>query len=159
MRITWLLRDELAVGTAPSSAEDLNWLEGLGVSSVVSLCAVEEAPPPGGMAERFHCVRLPLPDHRQGCPPSIEQLGEVVVQLTRLCPQGPVFLHCFAAVERAPLVAMAWLIHSRHMGWRDALDYVQQTHPGTSPLPEQLAVLPTLELLSPCFHSQMNAVG
>ncbi|MCP9841764.1 dual specificity protein phosphatase family protein [Synechococcus sp. J7-Johnson] len=159
MRITWLLRDELAVGTAPSSAEDLNWLEGLGVCSVVSLSAVEEAPPPGGMAERFHCVRLPLPDHRHGCPPSIEQLGEVLVQLTMLCPQGPVFLHCFAAVERAPLVAMAWLIHSRNMGWGDALDYVQQTHPGTSPLPDQLAVLRSVEFLSSAFIRQIPVVG
>jgi hypothetical protein len=159
MRLTWLLNNELAVGTAPCHVDDLHWLESLGVRSVVSLCEVEEAPPPDGMAERFRCIRLPLPDHRHDCPPSIDQLEEVLVALTRLCPQGPVYLHCVAGVERSPLAAMAWLIHSRGMGWQDALDYVQQIHPGTSPLPEQLAVLRHGALLSFRYDRHIPAVA
>lgn len=159
MRITWLLKDELAVGTAPRCAADLDRLEHQGVKAVVSLCAAEEAQPPLGISDRFRWVRLPLPDHRHDCPLTIDQLGDVLVELTRLCPQGPVYLHCVASVERSPLAAMAWLIHSRRMGWQDALDYVQQTHPGTSPLPEQLAVLRSVALLSPAFNRHIPVVA
>ncbi|WP_432785931.1 hypothetical protein AAJV73_08145 [Cyanobium sp. BSA11S] len=44
MRITWLLSDELAVGTAPCSHEDLDRLEQEGVRVLISLCSAEEAP-------------------------------------------------------------------------------------------------------------------
>ncbi|WP_094556696.1 dual specificity protein phosphatase family protein [Synechococcus sp. 1G10] len=159
MRITWLLRDELAVGTAPCSVDDLNLLESHGVRNVVSLCAVEEAPPPGGMAERFRCVRLPLPDHRHQCAPTAQQLGAVLAQLANLRRHGPIYLHCVAGIERSPLVGMAWLIHSRRMGWQDALDYVQQTHPGTSPLPEHLSALRSVAFLSPAFDTHISAVA
>lgn len=159
MRLTWLLMDELAVGTAPSSAGDLDRLERDGVRGVFSLCAAEEAPPPGGMAERFHCIRLPLPDHRHQCAPTPQQLGTVLAELTSLRRLGPVYVHCVAGVERSPLVAMAWLIHSRRMSWQAALDYVQQTHPGTSPLPEQLAVLRSLPLLTTTVITHWPAVA
>lgn len=140
--------DELAVGTAPSRADDLDRLERDGVRAVVSLCSAEEAPLPGGISERFEWVRLPLPDHKHHCSLTIEQIAVVLAELTRLLAHGPVYLHCVAGVERSPLVAMAWLIHNRRMSWQAALDYVQQTHPGTSPLPEQLAVLRSLPLLT-----------
>jgi protein-tyrosine phosphatase len=65
----------------------------------------------------------------------------VVTELGVLQRQGPVFLHCVAGVERSPLVAMAWLVKRHGLGWQAALEYVQQCHPGTSPLPEQLASL------------------
>ncbi|MCP9826606.1 dual specificity protein phosphatase family protein [Synechococcus sp. EJ6-Ellesmere] len=160
MRITWLLSDELAVGTAPCSSEDLDWLEQEGVRSLISLCSAEEAPLPGGIAERFQWVRLPLPDHRhQHSAPTGEQIATVLSELSRLRGHGPVFLHCVAGVERSPLVAMAWLIQSRRMGWQAALDYVQQTHPGTSPLPEQLAVLRSLPFLTAAACPQLPAVA
>ncbi|MCT0218263.1 dual specificity protein phosphatase family protein [Synechococcus sp. CS-1329] len=148
MRLTWLLLDELAVGTAPSDAHDLDRLEREGVRVMMSLCAAEEAPPPGGMAERFLCARLPLPDHHHLCPPTVQQLVLVLSELSDLRRHGPVYLHCVAGVERSPLVAMAWLIHNHRMSWQGALEYVQETHPGTSPLPEQLAVLKRVPLLT-----------
>ena len=40
-----------------------------------------------------------------------------------------------------------------------ALDYVQQTHPGTSPLPEQLAVLRSLPFLTAAASPQLPAVA
>ncbi len=84
---------------------------------------------------------------------------QVLAELTRLLAHGPVYLHCVAGVERSPLVAMAWLIHNRRMSWQAALDYVQQTHPGTSPLPEQLAVLRSLPLLTTTAQNHWPAVA
>ncbi len=141
MRITWLLQEELALGTAPGSHADLDRLEQEGVKAVLSLCAPDEADLPAELSDRFAWSRLPLPNHCHVRAPSLDELAEVVAELARLRRHGPVYLHCVAAVERSPLVAMAWLIHTNRLSWQAALEYVQQVHPGTSPLPEHLAVL------------------
>ncbi|MCT0203859.1 dual specificity protein phosphatase family protein [Synechococcus sp. CS-602] len=159
MRITWLLSDELAVGTAPCSSEDLDQLEQEGIKALISLCAAEEIKLSDGIPERFEWVRLPLPDHNHDCVHTARQISVVLAELSRLRGYGPVYLHCVAGVERSPLVAMAWLMHSRRMGWQAALEYVQQTHPGTSPLPEQLAVLRGLPLLTASIRLQQPAVA
>ncbi|MCX5931710.1 MAG: phosphatase, partial [Cyanobacteria bacterium] len=84
MRVTWLLLEELAVGSAPFTVSDLDQLQGEGVRAVLSLCAVEEAALPEELAERFHWFRLPLPDHHHDRPPSVEDLGRVIVALRLL---------------------------------------------------------------------------
>ena len=45
-------------------------------------------------------------------------------------------------MERSPLLCMAWLIRHRGLSRLEALEYLMHVHPGTSPLPEQLALLP-----------------
>jgi len=55
-----------------------------------------------------------------------------------------VFVHCLAAMERSPLLCMAWLVRSRGLSPQRALDYLQQQHPGTNPLPDQWRVLKQL---------------
>ena len=44
-------------------------------------------------------------------------------------------------MERSPLVCLAWLMQEQGLIQSQALDYLMQIHPGTSPLPEQLLVL------------------
>ena len=55
--------------------------------------------------------------------------------------KGSVFVHCVAAMERSPLICMAWLISKKNLDLSQSLDYMMQVHPGTSPLPEQLKLL------------------
>lgn len=141
MRLSWLLIDELAIGTAPTTPDDLDRLEQEGVRSVLSLCAVGEAQPPAGLEQRFLTSRLVLPDHRCGRPPRVDEIQASITLLGALICQGPVYLHCMAGVERSPLVAVAWLMLTRNLTLQTALEYAQQCHPGTSPLPEQLMVL------------------
>ena len=57
---------------------------------------------------------------------------------------GPVYVHCVAAMERSPLVCLAWLVKQRRLKPARALDYLMQVHPGTNPLPGQLALLQKL---------------
>jgi hypothetical protein len=141
LRLTWLLVDELAIGTAPLHAGCLERLEREGVAAVLSLCAEPEAPPPPDLAERFRAVRVPLPDHRAGRWPRAEELQDALLALQALRPHGPVYMHCVAAVERSPLLAIAWLMTTRHLGLESALAYVQRQHPGTAPFPQQLQAL------------------
>lgn len=146
-RISWVLVNELAVGPAPRAERHLVRLEQEGVQAVLSLCALEEAPPPPGLGQRFACARVVLPDHCTGRAPQLDELERALAVLAELHQCGPVFVHCVAAMERSPLLCLAWLVQSRGLSPQRALDYMQQQHPGTNPLPEQLRLL---RQLKPC---------
>jgi hypothetical protein len=140
-RVDWVLVQELAIGPAPRVERHLERLAAEGVSGVLCLCGVEEAPPPEGLDQRFECRRVVLPDHRAGRMPVAEELGQALAALAQLRKAGPVFVHCVAAMERSPLVCLAWLVRQKGLSPQRALDYLMQVHPGTSPLPGQLELL------------------
>jgi len=139
--VSWVLVGELALGPAPLAGRHLDRLEAEGVGAVLSLCAEQEAAAPEGMAERFVCRRLVLPDHRAGRLLELEELEQALAALAELHGQGPVFVHCVAAMERSPLVCLGWLMRRHGLSQQRALDYLMQVHPGTNPLPAQLALL------------------
>jgi hypothetical protein len=143
-RIDWVLVDELAIGPAPSADRHLDRLEQQGIRGVLSLCEVEEAPPPAGLTRRFVCHRFRLPDHRAGRLPLLQELNQALDALAQLGDAGPVFVHCVAAMERSPLVCLAWLVSRHGLTPQRALDYLMQVHPGTNPLPGQLELLGSL---------------
>jgi hypothetical protein len=134
-RVDWVLVQELAIGPAPRAERHLERLAAEGVRGVLSLCGEEEAPPPRGLEQRFSCRRVVLPDHRAGRMPLAEELAQALAALAQLREEGPVFVHCVAAMERSPLVCLRGLSPQR------ALDYLMEVHPGTSPLPGQLELL------------------
>ena len=148
-RISWVLVNELAVGPAPRAERHLDRLEDEGIAGVLSLCAEEEAPPPPSQAERFACARVVLPDHRSGRAPEQAELQQALDRLVDLRQRGPVFVHCLAAMERSPLVCLAWLVQLHGLSPQRALDYLQQIHPGTNPLPGQLVLLNKLQASEP----------
>ena len=144
-RIDWVLVNQLDVGPAPRTQQHLQKLADAGVGSVLSLCSHEEAQPPEGLNTRFACERLVLPDHRSGRPPRLDELHKALGRLQQLHQaHGPVFVHCVAAMERSPLVCMGWLVQQHKLSPTEALDYIMQVHPGTNPLPAQLALLKEL---------------
>jgi protein-tyrosine phosphatase len=143
-RWSWVLRDQLAVGPAPRYVEHLDELAEAGILAVLSLCDEKEAPAPQGMEQRFTCRRLVLPDHHAGRPPKPQELELALSLLNELEPQGPMYVHCLAGVERSPLVCLGWLMRSRRLPLLAALEYMMRVHPSTGPLPEQLACLRSL---------------
>lgn len=143
-RIDWVLVNELAVGPAPRAERHLERLTAEGVAAVLSLCSEAEAPPPAGLQQQFVCSRLVLPDHRHHRLPELPELQAALAALASLRQHGPVFVHCVAAMERSPLVCLAWLVSRHGLSAQRALDYLMQVHPGTSPLPGQLALLQSL---------------
>jgi hypothetical protein len=145
-RVDWVLVQELAIGPAPRAERHLERLAAEGVRGVLSLCSEEEAPPPEGLEQRFACRRVVLPDHRAGRLPVAKELGQALAALAELRQEGPVFVHCVAAMERSPLVCLAWLVRQRGLSPQRALDYLMQVHPGTSPLPGQLELLAQIGL-------------
>ena len=143
-RLDWVLVQELAVGPAPRAERHLERLTEAGVTAVLSLCSEQEAPPPAGLESRFECRRLVLPDHRVERLPELAQLERALEALAELRAKGPVYVHCVAAMERSPLVCLAWLVRRHGLTPQRALDYLMQVHPGTNPLPAQLALLARL---------------
>jgi hypothetical protein len=140
--IDWVLVNELAIGPAPRADRHLTRLKDAGIKAVLSLCSHDEALPPLSLSQRFACRRLVLPDHRSGRSPEINELLQALDLLAELeVTYGPVFVHCVAAMERSPLVCMAWLIQRHRLSPTRALDYLMQVHSGTNPLPSQLALL------------------
>ena len=143
-RIDWVLVDQLAIGPAPRAERHLDRLQEAGIHCVLSLCATDEAPP-AGLSEVFRTSRYVLPDHRAGRLPSLDELETALAHLAEVQQHGPVFVHCVAAMERSPLVCLAWLVQKHRMKPEQALDYLMQQHPGTNPLPGQLALLHELK--------------
>lgn len=143
-RVDWVLVNELALGPAPRSPDHLDQLQAEGVKAICSLCSEVEAPMPAGQSERFRCERLVLPDHRSGRLPDHDDLLAALGSLKRLRQAGPVYVHCVAAIERSPLLCLAWLVSCHGQTPQRALDYLMQMHPGTNPLPGQLRLLERL---------------
>ena len=144
-RIDWVLVDQLAIGPAPRAERHLDRLRDAGIRCVLSLCAPDEATPPTGLSEGFRTSRYVLPDHRAGRLPTLDELETALGHLAELQQHGPVFVHCVAAIERSPLVCLAWLVRQNRMTPERALDYLMQQHAGTNPLPGQLALLHELK--------------
>ena len=99
---------------------------------------------PVGLDERFVHQHSVLPDHRTGRLPDLVELEAALDALAALLQQGPVFVHCVAAMERSPLVCLAWLVSRHRLTPQQALDYLMQIHSGTNPLAGQLALLDRL---------------
>ena len=140
-RIDWVLANELAIGPAPRAERHIQRLKAAGINSVLSLCSLEEAEPPSGLTELFQCRRIVLPDHRSPEVLSFQQLKATLCAVAELRQQGPLFVHCVAAVERSPLICMAWLVQEQQLSATEALDYLMQVHPGSNPLPRQYELL------------------
>ena len=144
-RIDWVLINDLAIGPAPRADRHLQRLKDAGIQAVLSLCSAEEAQPPQGFTDQFQCQRTVLPDHRSPEVLTLHQLKSSLLALSELRQQGPVFVHCVAAVERSPLICMAWLVQEQNLTPTEALDYLMQVHPGSNPLPRQLSLLKKIQ--------------
>lgn len=139
--VSWVLRQQLCLGPAPRNLDDLQTLKSEGVISVLSVCVESDFRPLPQLADWFEWRWFPLPDHRSGRPPEPAELSSCLELLAELMAKPPVYVHCLAGMERSPLLVLVWLMQHRRLNLQQALDYLQQVHPGTNPLPEQLAVL------------------
>ena len=71
----------------------------------------------------------------------VEDILIVLKYIKENIHNGPIYIHCFAAMERSPLICIGWLMKAKGYSLQVALDYLMQIHLGTSPLPNQLNLL------------------
>jgi len=142
--IDWVLQNELAVGPAPKDQDDLNYLLNKKIISVLCLCSESETKLPKNIENYFKFIRYILPDHKYKQPIKLDQLEKCLEILKELKQKGPVFVHCYASVERSPIVCMAWLVKHHKLNPQQSLDYLMEVHKGTNPLPSQFDLLKNL---------------
>ena len=138
-KVDWVLKNKIAISPAPQVLEDIDSLSKIGIKSVFTLCEEEKCYP--NISEFFIQKVYTLPDHKIGKPPTSEELNYCIDIINELKEFQPTLVHCYAAMERSPLVCIAYLMKEKNITKQVALEYLMQVHPGTSPLPEQLDVL------------------
>ena len=144
-KINWVLNKQIAIGNVPESQEDFDKLIGFNIKTIITLCNEEEATFSERFSRLFKFERYILPDHKSSRSPRLSQLKAALSLIKINLKYGPIFIHCFAGVERSPLVCMAWLVKECKLTSEQALDYLMQINPGTCPLPEQISTLRQLE--------------
>ena len=54
IKIDWILKNELAIGSAPKNYEDINKLKINGINGILSLCSKIENPFNSNLKDHFH---------------------------------------------------------------------------------------------------------
>ena len=139
--INWVLIDELAIGSAPQTDNDITLLKTSGIKNIITLCKLNEMELFLELGKNFNFRHFPLPDHKDKVPPSLTDLNNILNYMKECKNLGPTFVHCFAGVERSPLVCIAWLMRESSLSLEDALQYLMKINPGTCPLGYQLKIL------------------
>ena len=138
---SWVLINELSVGTYPKDINDLNFLKKKRIKSILTLCDESEGLIPQEIKDMFYHERFVLPDHKSSEVLNFKKLNETLEILTKMLDIGPVYVHCFAAMERSPLICMAWLVKKLNLSPQESLEYLQSVHKSTNPLPNQMKLL------------------
>ena len=141
VKLDWVLRNEIAVGPAPLKKSHLEYLASKNIKSILNLCNEKEAPIDEGFNSVFNFKRFTLPDHKVNKEIEIYEIKEIIKIIESLKSSGPIYIHCFAGVERSPLICMAWLISKHKLSPQRALDYLMEVHKGSNPLPSQYKLL------------------
>ena len=143
-RFNWVLLNKLAVGSYPRETSNFKKLTDEGISSILCLCDNSEIKTDQNKINKFSFNQFPLPDHRSKRFPTLNEINQVIDLLENLINNGPVFIHCYAGIERSPLICMAWLIKKHNLSSLEALQYMMEVNPGSNPLPGQLKILDSL---------------
>ena len=140
-KLDWVLSNELAVGPAPLKESHFEYLVNMNIKSILNLCNEKEAPFDENYNSIFNFRRFILPDHKVNKQIEIYEIKEIIKIIESLKSSGAVYIHCFAGIERSPLICMAWLISKHKLSPQRSLDYLMEVHKGSNPLPSQYKLL------------------
>ncbi len=141
LNFDWVLINKLGLGAFPKTDLHFETLKKMHIKSILTLCDSKEGVLPSQFKDKFNCEHYVLPDHRSKRFPSQEEIKSTVNLLEKLMKIGSVYVHCFAGVERSPLICLAYLMKNKNINMQDGLEYLMQIHPSTNPLKGQLDAL------------------
>ena len=138
---SWIRTRRFALGGFPKLSHHWDALETAGFRKIFSCCELSEGdwmPPQHWLSDR-----LALPDHRSENPPSPQLLAEGLNRLQELLRsgEGSLYLHCWAGMERSPLMATGLLCLEESLSIFSALKQVKSLHPEARPISSHLVVL------------------
>ena len=91
--------------------------------------------------DNFNYKNYPLPDHKSSRLPKIEEFQEALNLASNMMSDGPLFVHCYASMERSPLICLGLLKQKEGISLQEAFEYLKQVHRYCNPLPEQLKII------------------
>ena len=147
MIFNWILINKFAIGTPLNCEEDLLILKENRISSVLDLRNAFDfhlSSKQSFLEKKMIYQNVQLPDHNSKRVANIEEINRSLKVLNKLMINGPVFMHCHAAVERCPLISIAYIHKYKGMSINQSYDYVKQQNPNTNVSFEQLDVLSDL---------------
>lgn len=143
MIFNWILVNKLAIGTPLINLKDKLFLKEKKIISILDLrndfeLIESDYDKQLALYEEFNLFKLGLPDHNSRRFATKSEIENAINILEKLLLDGPVFMHCHAAVERSPLISVAYLIKNRQLNFTQAYEYVKQQNKTTNILIEQL---------------------
>lgn len=110
LNLSWILDGQLAGHAAPTSGQDLVWLKGQGILSLVRMAEAHAAMVSGAQIARlglFDCHE-PVPDYRA---PTQEQIDRMINFITSSLAAGrPVGVSCTAGLGRTGTILACYLV-------------------------------------------------
>ena len=138
LTISWVIPGKLAVGRLPRPGDGAQ-LARANIKVVLSLCPVSEGTLPPDVTENFQCLSCVLPDSHYDMAMNVSDLAwavELVHQTVQ--NQLPIYVHCFAGIERSPTICIAYLCRYRQLEIWEAVSWLKQVRPICSPTEHQL---------------------
>ena len=137
----WILVGKLGIGNSPLKEENIEFLKRKKIKNILSLCSESEIEWAPKIEDEFNCGRVYLPDSKSGQLPSFEKLNIAYITLSEYIKDSPTFVHCFASIERSPMICILYIMNKYNMAIEDSLDYVLRKHAPTNPTNNQLKVI------------------
>ena len=143
MIFNWILIKKFAIGTPILKKNEKKILESNGIKTILDLRNSSDFDKSYkekyfNYLSDFKYINIPLPDHRNSRLASNTEIRQAVDSLHLSLSNGPVFMHCHAAMERSPLISIAYLKIKLGLSLLNAIDYVKQQNKSTVVNPEQL---------------------
>ena len=128
--------NKFAIGTPILKQDDEKFLESNGIKTVLDLrnsCDLNKTNRETyiNSLPDFKYINIPLPDHRTPRLATTSEIRKAVDELNISISKGAVFMHCHAAMERSPLISIAFLHLKKGFTIVQSCDYVKQQNIST----------------------------
>ena len=137
----WVFKNKLAIGTSPTKQEDINLLKKFKIKNVLALCSEKEIMWHENLEYDFSCKRVVLPDSNKNKLPSKDELNVAYNTLKNFVNNNNTFIHCFASMERSPLLCIMLIMDTYNLDLEESLDYLKRVHSYTNPRNNQLLLI------------------
>ena len=136
MKFSWILNNQFAVGTPIILNKEKEFLKEKGIKTVLDLRNSEDLHEINHQEyiknlSDFRYKNVQLPDHKSGRLLETLEIRKTVDLLHSSISKGPVFMHCHAAIERSPLISIAYLHLKKGYSLIHSCDYVKQQNEST----------------------------
>ena len=121
MKFNWILVNKFALGTPIVLENEKLLLKKKGIKTVIDLRNSKDLNEINHQKyienlSDFRYENFQLPDHKSGRLSETFEIREAVDLLHSSLSDGPVFMHCHAAIERSPLISIAYLHLKKILG-------------------------------------------